>query len=751
MKEKLLRKAAAACVSAALSVSGIGTPLTALAAETEDHWQEGPYEHDGTWYYGTARSDGEKMLFEKVSHPDSAPDELDGLNDDADRQSQSYAWSAQEYGDYIYVGTCYNSTYGIYWRAVYSMMTGLGKTPQEAMQIARDFVQFTFNDQFPESLSLRGLIVKVNKKTGEITNVFDSTTYAQDPAVQNTHCSGYRMAFEKDGKLYFVAMGNPTMFLVEVDPETDESQVVFTRPLTAEGVSKNISAGVHGLIVYDDEMIMCLASEQSDQFADGEMHPEGGLVVASQDGSEWRVIADENDLGPSAYHTYDGLMGGGIWDIIESNGHLYVTVVRDLTDPATGIVNKKGFAMYRGTKLEDGSFTWEEVIGDTSQEEVEYPYGLGCKYSMACNLWVYDGYLYLGTYNDPMLDLTAVAERGDFKDLYYDLYHSIMLYRMDGSEQIELVAGQTSDIFPERIGNLGDGLGDNGNQYVWRMETHNDELWLGTYDTSTLTSAFTQLTDGQLYGMSKEEYQKRLKQLSQFMKSLGFLKDKYSKVFEKALGSNAMRELFNALEGYVSAELENSNLVPAYEKAMTALKKIDDKINAVDSGFNAPLLYRAIAGPLAKTALKNIRQSMDKLGKGVYYFGTNYYMNKATKGFDLMVTSDGVNFDVLTRDGFGSEANHGLRVIESVDNGAGIYLGTANPFDGAQIWKLVTPNEVLNEEYGETQDEIPANVKEEAPEEEPEEVTEKPAADEQSEAQENPEDISDEELTESGV
>ena len=46
-------------------------------------------------------------------------------------------------------------------------------------------------------------------------------------------------------------------------------------------------------------------------------------------------------------------------------------------------------------------------------------------YSMSCNMWVYHGYLYLGTYNDPMLDLAEIPASGNFELLYNDLDHSI--------------------------------------------------------------------------------------------------------------------------------------------------------------------------------------------------------------------------------------------------------------------------------------------------------------------------------------
>jgi hypothetical protein len=365
------------------------------------------------------------------------------------------------------------------------MMLKIGKTPAEAAKIARDFVQFVFDDSFPENLSVHGILVKLNKKTGEISMVYDSKQDA-DPAISSTTCSGYRMAIEFNDKLYFVSLGHPSMFLLEVDPQedgTDDCNIAFKRSLSTDGQKAQIAAGVHGLIEYDGELLMCFADEASDvsrlNLEGNPTYSEGGLIVASKDGRNWRAIATEDDFnkyGATAYHSYDGLFGGGVWDIIEYNGHVYVTVVTDLLNLQTQSINKQGFAMYRGTKQGNGDFTWEMVIGEMEEDGVSYPYGLGCDYSMACNLWVYDGYLYLGTYNDPMCDLAEVPAHANFAPLYWDLYYSVMLYRMDGSENIELVGGRTSDIFPNRLGNLGNGLGDNSNQYVWRMVEHDSAL-----------------------------------------------------------------------------------------------------------------------------------------------------------------------------------------------------------------------------------------------------------------------------------
>lgn len=187
-----------------------------------------------------------------------------------------------------------------------------------------------------------------------------------EPAEQGV----YRMVCEFDGKLYFAGMGNPTATLVEVDPATNEVRIAYYNIRYTRGVSN----GVHGLLVYDGEILMCLATDNYD----GNKTP-GGIIVASSDpGADldsWRVIADQNDFdGLLAVMQVDGLNGGGIWDIIEYNGYLYVTVVTDKS--IDGKINKQGFAMYRGEKKADGSFTWTQVVGENGTSGLGYGLGI---------------------------------------------------------------------------------------------------------------------------------------------------------------------------------------------------------------------------------------------------------------------------------------------------------------------------------------------------------------------------------------
>ena len=106
------------------------------------------------------------------------------------------------------------------------------------------------------------VIMAVHKITGEAKVIFrERDVWSQHPdifpgyaptmAVKN-YLSGYRMAFEFQGKLYFAGMGNPTATLVEVDPVTNEAKIVYYNINQTRGVAN----GVHGLLVYDGEILM---------------------------------------------------------------------------------------------------------------------------------------------------------------------------------------------------------------------------------------------------------------------------------------------------------------------------------------------------------------------------------------------------------------------------------------------------------------------------------------------------------------
>jgi hypothetical protein len=64
--------------------------------------------------------------------------------------------------------------------------------------------------------------------------------------------------------------------------------------------------------------------------------------------------------------------------------------------------------------------------------------------------------------------------------------------------------------------------------------------------------------------------------------------------------------------------------------------------------------------------------------------------NPNPAGFDMYVSSDGVNWDPVTQDGFGDAYNYGGRTLKTL--GSSLLIGTANPFWGAQVHQVAEVN-----------------------------------------------------------
>lgn len=78
------------------------------------------------------------------------------------------------------------------------------------------------------------------------------------------------------------------------------------------------------------------------------------------------------------------------------------------------------------------------------------------------------------------------------------------------------------------------------------------------------------------------------------------------------------------------------------------------------------------------------------------YLEISEMVRKDNWGFDLIRTSDGEHFELITDDGFGDKYNYGASAFLPTDKG--LYIGTCNPFYGGQLYLLTTGNE-KSEEY----------------------------------------------------
>ena len=588
---------------------------------------------------------------QKMSHPEAGLGEVDGLVDfesgDPDR-GNSYSWAAVGYGDYMYVGTCYSAV----WTTI-KMIAGMSGLDVDliraACNVAWNGSLYTGDPENNPTDANRPVLCRIDMKNGDV-KVID---------IPGGSASGFRAATVFNDKLYFVST---VPSLIEIDPNAnDAAKVVYTIGRPSDPL---ISTGIRGLTSMNGQLILAGISDDGAYLA-ASSNPSGG-----QDTFE--VIATQEDLlDYPAYYYNDSIFGGSIWDIIPFNNHLYVTVVTGKSG------NKQAFAMFRGTQDEaTGDWDFDLLIGD-EDDGAEYPFGLGADRSGAANLMVYDNHLYIGGYNDPMVALPQALLQFNYEPIYQDLSNPVNLWRMDADENIEMVAGEPNELFDEVIGDQGSGFGSNLNQYVWRMENYNGKLYVGTFDIGSLAYPLMQVTNGDLINRTPEEWKTQIGYVIDLIQSViegGItLPLTRSAAADAKLNLGSITDILEQIGGLLGQG--GGSDLDATEQLYNLLKKALSVYNMVRD-----FLPDSITGTLDKILNE---ETIDNI---YYFIGTCKYLSEGERGFDLLVSDDGVNFDVITRNGFGDPYNHGCRVFAITDQG--LCLGTANPFYGTQVWKL---------------------------------------------------------------
>ena len=494
---------------------------------------------------------------EKFSHPDTGVGEVDGIieyDSGVNDRGQNYSWSAVGYGDYMYVGTCY--------AAIATTLNIMAKQSGIDPDVFKAGIDVLFNgalymgdkENNPTD-EQRSVLVRVNVRTGEVKII-------EEPKAMG----GYRAATIFNGKLYFAA-ASTTPYLLEIDPENNDStQVVYT---SARPSDPFISVGIRGLTSVNGMLIASMIGDN------------GTYIVASKNPSEGQasfetICTQEDLLDYPAYMYNDSIFGGAIWDMVGFNDKLYLTVV-------TGKAGKKqAFAMFCGEQnKETGKWEYKLLIGD-EKDGARYPYGLGADRSGAANLVVHDNYLYIGGYNDPMIALPS-ALQGNFEELYKDLDSPVCLWRMDTDENIELVAGEANDLFPEVKGNMGPGLGSNLNQYVWRMESYDSKLYVGTFDIGGLAYPLMQFTNGDILHRTPDEWKTQFEYIIKLLELLLKSDDKVARSAEVSTMVDTMQSMTPLLDKGGANDLASTEkFYSLLQKAVALYEKVHDYLQQGD-------------------------------------------------------------------------------------------------------------------------------------------------------------------------
>lgn len=707
---------------------------------------------------------GNGYSFEKLSHPTVGTSQPDGIvdyqgngavavpgadgntaNNEGDR-GQSYTWAAASYGDWLYVGTCYAAMGN-----TLTLMNGtLGDSfDAETMRLTLEAMfngTFFYGQQKEDGTADKdsgGILVKINTKTGETKLLLSDSLNGVAPLFRN--------AVSYKGKLYFCGSvrtnggksGLPAVY--EIDPKTDEYKVVYQGLSSMQdygaAYKQGISTGIRGMCVHDGQLVISnVGKDAAGKFV--------ATILTSSDPSKgqgsFTEIANSDTLFDYPVIRYqDSIYGGAIWDMASYNGHLYVTICTGTPENAPDDNSMQSFAMVRGDKNADGSYTWTPIVGDKA-DGARYCFGIdpARTRSGAANLIVYNDYLYIGEYNDEEIALERILfnksksdESGkssmggvDCSFVNANLEQSVSIYRMDKDENMQLVVGDRTDMFPEGgISGLASGFGRNENQYIWRMQKFDGKLYIGTFDTASLLEPIGQFSNGDIIDMTPEEWDSQVQRLRDLLDHLLDKKSPDDPIVpvntladddsneavevddEKAEAVEVDDEKTEVAKGFgdLSDALEDAagdlcdqaaTMSQDVEDDAAYVQKIDGEIayfksfadqyqDMLDSYESLKQQYEDAYG----TELPgDIQDALDKLlsaenlKKLQSVLTCMYYLRDAERGFDMYVTEDGVNFTTLTTNGFNDPYNHGLRTFAVTNQG--LCLGTANPFYGCQVW-----------------------------------------------------------------
>ena len=677
--------------------------------------------------------------FEKISHPTKGTMSADGIVDyigdgavnvitdpsdpnyNAGDRGQNYSWSAVAYGDWMYVGTCYSAM----GNTLTLMQNILGdKFDKDVMEAGlKAMFNGTFYYGHEDGADSGGILVKVNTKTGEIKLLMSNSLNGMAPLFRN--------AIAYNGKLYFCGSvhvngksGLPSVY--EIDPKDDSYKAVYVGLSSMQdygaAYKKGISTGIRGMCVYNGKLVI------SNVFADATTGKSGATILASSNPSEgFTVIASQGDLFDYPAYTYrDSIYGGSVWDMVEYNGHLYVSICTGTEENAPDDNTMQSFAIVRGDENADGTFTWTPLIGDQEKNGARYTFGIDPERtrSGAANLIVYKDHLYIGEYNDEQIAMERILfnKTGEGSDgslggvdcsfVNANLEQSVNLYRMDKDENIELLVGDATTMFPNGgISGIGSGFGHNENQYIWRMEVYDGKLYIGTFDTSSLLEPIGQFSNGDIIGMTPEQWATQLQYIKELLELLyeknntnpvdtyemqatpetatpetAMYMDDMAVEVEDPFASEAaaLTDMMEIAPDVLGNDTEVAVLSPenSVEVRITSLHDFSDYYETMLDQYEQ-LAAEYDLGDDLKAAFEKLlnQETWDKIKSVLVCL---HYMRTASRGFDMYVTSDGVNFETLTTSGFGDPYNHGLRVFAVTNQG--LCMGTANPFYGTQLW-----------------------------------------------------------------
>lgn len=613
---------------------------------------------------------------------------VDGIDSNPDVGiHNSYAWCAeileQEDGDYLWLGT--NRDIGA---AITYFLGPVGAS------IGLD-VNETLGIPNSDMTDRKGKIYrqKIGDTDAQWEFVYDM------PGI-----TGWRRMITYNGDLYVLAANsvlsiNYTVvlrFKADFDPKTDEPEVVLWDNFPNPGDNEYFRAACvyNGLLyigTFDGKIYVTDGTELKNLTpkldGSGEKHTGWELAIDFEGHPDFEAAAENSK--------------NTIWDIIGYNGFIYASVTNSGT----------GFTLYKLTPDENtGVITGiRQVVGGMDCSKYPAGLGVGKPGSLSPFVVTVDGkeYVYATTLHGGPRFLIGLG-LGEAESIMENMHCPAQMYRFDENDNWEVVVGEKSGdlLAVDKAGNAIPHVGNqrggffagmegtknvSPNLYIWWMANHNGKVYASTWDTAVFKD-YAALMVGVAFlgGFGFEDaagaYADILPIIEKLTAAVGTLMD-------SAAGAESLDpELLSAA---VDKAVASVGSILSKGTGLATTSKITLELTRLFSGFTGGKKIGAIIDiakalvELYKTAEgygTNISAGIEKALSTAFAL-SSYALDKSNPaGFDLFVSEDGVNFEPVTVDGFGDKYNYGGRVLVGTDYG--LFQMTANPFNGAQVWRV---------------------------------------------------------------
>ncbi len=684
------KQATSVVLATALMVTGCYVPASAEETKTETDKKPIVREFDG-------------VFVEKISNPTAGQGEIDGLIPGGDRLN-NYAWCMTKRADKVYIGTIRGLSTMVLGQFVEGLVaTGLEKV--KATAVARFITKDEFDFSIPKA---GGSILSVDINTGEIKELYRAGLGIS-----------FRNAITHGDSVYIGSYANNKNSIYRVDGSDNVEEIYSTE----SGTSMRASCEYEGDLYFGG---VDSTEELSEECKDG---AKLAILKLNESDFTWDRVADFSDFDPA--YVNDPAMKSAItspvWDIISYKGYIYATLPGN-----SGFVIYKGHPAADGEKANKYGWYWEEVVGKfngvNNTGMAEKPEGYDGKnegiLSIAATPYVYKDKLYIFDFDNTLQSMLSAAK----SILSTTQALDIMASTLKHSQKLWVLNDENGKF--EEVESFNNLLKDTCNEYVWKAAVYNDELYITTMDAGVIYRYLTRFTD---FDISKEKLDgafDEIKGVAEAIKELDLLNSdnekiakfsglivKMSEMLEQskeALTAEQMLSFYSTFKKLLDKFAEKASDVKEYASGTAAASDLVNdlkngeamsndliKILAALSSLDILNKIKTIAGAatgaavVINEAIEKFKE-ISKIAIEAYnsidwdmlkdYIYINKVVSNNVHGFDLLKSSDGVNFEAVFNDGLGDMYNYGGRTLCETETG--LYIGTANPFYGAQLYRL---------------------------------------------------------------